>query len=352
AAGTYAYLYSDLVVRRVGVYVYIAAATLLWALILTLQLLHIELGMPALIAVLALAALVINISQATVFRDSRYTRAVPILGVLLPLLAVALGLLVYLRAISPNLKSVWQVEVPTWNYVGAMLLTAVSCRFGAFLYRQSQPKLAAVYFFATAAATLVAATAFLAVLGRNTWQDHAPLVMLIPILYLIAARLYHGRPEEQPLLWVSHTATFVMLISSLASAVEGFALVQQQSLNLALALFFAEAAVFYSLATAFYRQVWTIHLAAAMACGAMWQVLTYFGVAAEFYTLTFALVGLGLLLVYRFAVLERFAAMPLADAAFQSANTLLSLSFVAAFLLGLSRLASDPINWPPVPPFA
>lgn len=352
AAGTYAYLYSDLVVRRVGVYVYIAAATLLWALILILQLLHIELGMDALIAVLALAALTVNIAQATVFRESRYTRAIPILGALLPLLAVALGLLVYVRAISSNLKGVWQGEAPTWNYVGAMLLTAVSCRFGAFLYRRNQPKLAAVYFFATAAATLVAVTAFLAVLGLNSWQDHAPVLMVIPILYLSAARLYHGRPEEQPLLWVSHTATIVMLVSSLASTVAGFSVVKEQALNLALALFFAEATVFYALATAFYRQVWTIHLAAAMACGALWQVLTYFGVAAEFYTLTFALVGLGLLLFYRFAVLERFAAMPLADAAFQSANTLLSLSFVAAILLGLSRLATKQIDWSLVRLFA
>ncbi|HTU93092.1 MAG TPA: hypothetical protein VMF69_23630, partial [Gemmataceae bacterium] len=190
AAGTYAYIYSDLVVRRVGVYVYIAAATLLWALVLSLQLLHIELGMDALIAVLALAALAINISQAFFFRDSRYMRAMPILIVLLPLLAVALGLLVYLRAVSPNLKGVWQGELPTWNYVGAMLLTAVSCRFGAYLHRNSQPRLAAIYFFATAAATLVAATSFLAALGLNTWQQHAPWLMLLPIVYLIAARMY------------------------------------------------------------------------------------------------------------------------------------------------------------------
>src|SRR5579875_2009829 len=116
-AGTYAYIYSDLVVRRVGVYIYIAAGTLLWTLILGLQLLHIELGMDALIAVLALAALALNISQATVFRSSRYTRAIPILGVLLPLLAVALGLLVYLQALSPNLKGVWQGEAPAGTYV-------------------------------------------------------------------------------------------------------------------------------------------------------------------------------------------------------------------------------------------
>lgn len=351
-AGTYAYIYSDLVVRRVGVYVYIAAATLLWALVLGLQLLHIELGMAALIAVLALAALAVNASQAFLFRDSRYTRAFPILGVLLPLLAVALGLLVYLQALSPNLKGVWQADAPTWSYVGAMLLTALSCRFGAYLYRSIQPRLTAVYFFATAAATMVAATAFLAALDLNTWQQHAPWLMLLPIIYLIAARLYRGQSEEQPLLWVSHAATVVMLTASLASAVEGFAPVQNQPLNLALALFCIEAAVFYALATVFYRQVWTIHFSAAMACGAVWQILTYWAVAAEFYTLTFALVGLGLLLAYRFAVLDRFAARPLADAAFQSANTLLSLSFVAALFLGLSRLATHQIDWQLVGLFA
>jgi hypothetical protein len=344
-AGTYAYLYSDLVVRHVGVYVHIAAGTLLWALVLVLQLLDLTLGMDALIAVLAVTALAVNGAQALVLRDSRSMRSLPILGVLLPLLAVALGMLVYCRALSLDLKSVWEVEAPAWTYVGAMLLTALSCRVGAHLYRDSQPQLAAVYFFATAAATLVGATALLAALGLKTWQAHAPWLMLLPIAYLIAARLYRGRAAEQPLLWVSHAATAVMLVSSLASAVEGFALVQQQPLNLVLALFFAEAAVFYALAAGLYRQVWTIHLGAAMACGTLWQVLTYLGVAAEFYTLTFALVGLALLVVYRFALLERLAAGPLADALFQSANTLLSLAFAAALILGLSRLAGQQVEW-------
>src|SRR6185295_8453445 len=134
-AGTYAYIYSDIVVRHVGVYVHIAAGTLMWSLVLALQLLNVTLGIDALIAVLALTALAVNVAQATALRDSRYTKAFPVLGVLLPLLAVALGLSVYVRAISPDLKSVWQVEPPAWTYVGAMLLTAVSCRIGAHLYR-------------------------------------------------------------------------------------------------------------------------------------------------------------------------------------------------------------------------
>lgn len=349
-AGTYAYAYSDLVVRHVGVYIHIAAGTLLWALVLTLQLADLTLGIDTLIAVLAVTSLAVNATQATALRQSRYVRAFPVFGVLLPLLAVTLGLLVFLRSLSPDLKSVWPVTPPAWTYLGAMVLTALACRFGAHVYRDS--KLATLYFFATGAATLVAATSLLAAVGLNTWQGHAPWLMLIPIAYLVAARLYRGRPEETALLWVSHLATVFMLVSSLASAVEGFALVQQQPLNLVLALFCAEAALFYALATVLHRQVWTIHGVALAACGAVWQLLSYAGVAVETYTLTFALVGLALLVVYRFAVLERFAVGPLAETAFRSANTLLSLSFVAAILLGLSRLATEQIRWELVGLFA
>jgi hypothetical protein len=169
--------------------------------------------------------------------------------------------------------------------------------------------------------------------------------MLLPIGYLVAARLSRGRPEELPLIWVSHAATVVMLVSSLASAVDGFTLIQRQPLNLVLSLFYAEATLFYVLDTVFQQRVWTIHLSAAAACAAIWQLLTYLGVAAEFYTLTFALVGLGLLVVYRFALLDKFAASALAEPAFQCANTLLSFSFTAALFLGLSRLATEQIDW-------
>jgi hypothetical protein len=52
-----------------------------------------------------------------------------------------------------------------------------------------------------------------------------------------------------------------------------------------------------------------------------------------------------LLVAYRLALADRFAGAGLADAAFQAANTLLSLSFVAAALMGLSRLASHQVEW-------
>ena len=345
-AGTYAYIYSDVVVRRLGVYVHIAAATLIWAEVLLIDLLHLRLGVAALIAVFALTSLVVNLLQYTVTRGSKMTRAFPVFGLLLGMLPVVLGIWVFVHALGMDLRGVWQEERPAWSYVGAMVLAAVSCRVGAFIYRHEIPRLSAAYFFATAAATMVAAVALLAALGQTTWPQHAPWLMFIPIAYVIAAYLYRGHASAEPLVWVSHVAAAVMLVSSLASAQRGFTVVQGEFLNLALALFFAEAALFYYLAVVFHRQPFAVHLGTLMVCGTIWQLLTYGGVGPDYYTLAFALLGLGLLVAYRFALFEEMISEKLAEAAFQSANTTLSLALVSAVLMGLSRLATKDIQWP------
>jgi hypothetical protein len=346
-AGIYAYLYSDIVVRRIGVYLYLAAGLLLWAEVLLIDLLHIRLGMDFLIAVLAGTGLLVNLLSGLTSREGSLGRTLPVLGLLLGLVPVGLGLVVFVRALNPDLKSVWSLEAPSWPYVGAMLLTAVACRYGAYLSRNSEPALALAYFCGTGAATLVAALAFLAALGFNHWDQHAPLLMLLPLAYLVAARLYRGKPEERSLYIVADAATIFMLISSLASAFEGFAPIHERGhLNLMLSLFFAEAALYYGLAAGLRRQPLALHASAAVACASVWQVLAYLGVHSETYTLTFAVVGVLLLVAYRFAVVERYASSGLANAAFQSANVLLSLSFIAAVFMGLSRMASKEIHWP------
>src|SRR5262249_24614127 len=191
-AGTYAYIYSDVIVRRVGMYIYCAAFTLLWSQVHILEQLHLELGASVWITVLAMTALIVHVVQATLLRDSRYGRAFPVFGVALDLAAVLIGVIVSFRAISVDLRSAWRTEEPSWYYIGAMLLTALSSRVAAYLHRRSTPFLAAVSLFSTAAAILVGATAFLAVVGLNLWQQHAPWLMLIPIAYLIAAQFYRG----------------------------------------------------------------------------------------------------------------------------------------------------------------
>jgi hypothetical protein len=356
-SGAYAYCYSDLVVRRLGVTIYPAVFALLWAEVLVIDLSPWPLTHELAIVALALTALAVNLAQPLL--AGREAAAGPLaragypLGLFLSTLPVLLG--VWLHARWLLFRGPGDTHELGWAYVGAMLVTAVSCRVGAHLYRQTRPNLSAVYFFGTAAATLVGAAGLLAVVGLKTWAAQAPLLMLLPIAYLVAARLYAGRTPERPLVWAAHAAAAVMLLSSLVSAVHGFPvadavptgfdrflLVRGEPLNVLLAAFFAEAALFYGLAAAFRRQEFNVYLATAMACAAVWQLLNFGQVPEVYYTVAFAGAGLALLLGYRFAVPERVPVAGPAGTAFRCANGLLSLGLVSGALLSISHLVADP----------
>jgi hypothetical protein len=241
-----------------------------------------------------------------------------------------------------------------WSYVGVMLLTAVSCRLGAFFYRQTAPRISATYFFGAAASTLVGAAGSLAVLGLKSWTAQAPLLMLLPMAYLLAAHLYRGRTPAAPLLVVAHAATVVMLLSSLVGITSltrpeqipftpltyftGLFLERGVTQNLLVAAFFGMATLFYVLAVAVHGQRRLIYAATVTGCAVVWQLLSYALVGDLIYLLTFAGLGLLLLLGYRFAVLERFQVSGLADVVFRCGNALLTVALAAGLLLGLSHL--------------
>ncbi len=63
AAGTYAYAWSDLVVRKKGVFLHIAAFMLLWLEVLVVQILDLQIGVDAIIAVLAVTSLLSHVAQ-------------------------------------------------------------------------------------------------------------------------------------------------------------------------------------------------------------------------------------------------------------------------------------------------
>jgi hypothetical protein len=343
------------VVKKQGSLIHLAAFTLLWAEILGVKMLNLNLQVDAIIAVLAVTSLAVNIGQSFLLREQQLARTLPLFGLLLSLLPTMLGLFAYFEFFGLPV-SLSRHSPAHWSYVGAMLLAAVASRVGAHLNRHSANWLPTSYHFATAASAMVGSVAALAAMGLETWQQHAPMMMLIPIAYLVAAKLYNDVSLSRSLTWVAHSATGVMLVSSLSSAFIGFGFVPGQvehaSLNLALAVFFAEATVFYGLATGFQRQPRFVHLSALMACGSLWQMMALCGIhGAEAYILAFALIGLALLVVYRFSILEQTGAAPLAEAAFQTANSVLSLAFVSAAMLGWKRLVQDatgaahPMDW-------
>jgi hypothetical protein len=344
-AGTYAYAYSDLVVRRIGVYIYLAVFSLLWAEVLVLDYLIWKFGwkLPVaelLIIALAVTGLIANLTLSQMAtKQSSLLRASGPLGLCLSVLPVVLGVWLHFRSNIP--EGFPGHYALTGTYVIAMLAAAVSCRVSAHLFRHTNPALSMTYFFGTGAATLAGAAGLLVVMRPGIgWQGQAPLLMLIPLLYLAAARLYQGHSQEKPLLWVAHAATIVMLISSIGTTFQGFLLIAEDRLNLSLALFFAEATVFYLLESLWRKHDLSVYACTATACAAVWQLLKYAGVMEEYYILTFAVVGLLLLVAYRFAVLENMNFAGLGRAAFHSGNALLSLAFVAGALLVLSELVA------------
>ncbi len=345
-AGTYALIYADLVVRKIGVYIYIAAFTILWAEVLVLIITELARIEPAVIIALALTALAVQLLQAGLGSKHAFLRTAAPLAFLLSLLPLAYGVLLHFRAVNFELNAAWPFEI-NWFFVGSMVLTALVCRAGAYLERHSNAEASMVYFFATAAATLVFAAGLLWMLGVKAWEVQAPLLMIVPILYLIASYLYRGHTPEMPLLWVAHGAVAVMLFCSLWVAlnitpqVREVVPIEGKLLNLLLALFCLEAAIFYGLASVFGRTNWTIYFATVMFCGAVWQLLLFFGTPDEFYVLAFALIGFAFLVIFRLGLFENWQMPGLERALFQSANALTTLGFIAGALLALSRFVME-----------
>ena len=140
------------VVRRVGLYVYLAVFTLLWAEILLIQLLAVRVTTEAAImagpdrpggqsASAATAPLAETVDGRRYRRGLATTalslvRAGQPLGLFLSTVPVLLGLILHLRATYRPLNHAWclsdgQFYAVFWTYVVAMLITAVSCRIVA-----------------------------------------------------------------------------------------------------------------------------------------------------------------------------------------------------------------------------
>jgi hypothetical protein len=366
-AGTYAYLYSDIVVRRVGVYTFLAAFCFLLA---EITLVGFDLPAEWLIAILALTALAATVVQTFLAAPSeKMNRAVPPLAMTLSCLPILLGITLHFRMTS-ELARVWGWDrladpATQWFFVAVMALVAVSNRLSAFFCRHTAPKWSAAYFFGSAAAALVAAAGFLRVLGLAGWFQQAPWLMLLPIAYLVAGRLWRGHSPERPLGWVAQGATAVILVGVVGAAIRSIEIarltvhpVQGEHTNLLLGLVFAEAAVFYALAAVLRRRSVNLYFATAAACGALWQLLGYWHVEPAYHTMLFAVLGVALLALARGMGIEQIAVYQATGgeglatrgkglAALQAGHAVVSLALLTAFLQGLSEIASPTPQWWP-----
>ncbi|MCA9236899.1 MAG: hypothetical protein KDA44_15590 [Planctomycetales bacterium] len=360
-AAAYAYLYSDFVVRRIGVYVALAAAALVMAE--ATLLLGFDVPTEVILAAMALTSVGINVAQNRWGGTyPRLERWVPPLGWVLGTVPVVWGTVLHMRATWPQLQNAdWQRSTDGW-FVGVMLITAVCNRVSAWLVRERDPKSSGAYIVLSGLSLVVAAAGWLRVLGLTAWGDQAPWLMVIPIGYLIASRLWRGHSAERPLYWVAQGSAAAIMLHVLASAFADLhSIAPQAGLagTLKLALVFVEATAFYGLATALHRRSVNLHLAAVAACGAIWQIMGYLGVNPAYYTMLYA--GLGVVLlaasrlmglekttVYRQGAAQGVAVRGAGLAAYQMGNAIVCVALLAAFMQGLAGLASRTVDWTPL----
>lgn len=356
-AAVYAYLYSDLVVRKIGLYLGLAGASLVMAE-LTL-LVGFDVRTEWILAVMSATALAVNILWSRLPSDNqKLTRLVPPVAMALSLLPVAAGLILHIRATSVSFDRMnWSYETGA-PFVVAMLLAAVCNRVSASLYRRNDARTSQIYFFLSAACVLVAAAGQLRERGLFAWSEQAPWLMLIPLAYLVGARLWRGHSAERPLYYVAQAATGVILVAGFLATVQeptSFIPLHGERSSLMFGLVFGEAALFYLLAGFFRRRSWNVYLAAAAACGALWQFMGYFGVDASYYTMLYAGLGLGCLVAARSLGLtpttvyrhggEATVLRGRGLAALQCGHGILTVATLAALMQGLAGLAARNAQW-------
>ena len=357
-AGMYAYLYSDIVVRRIGVYLALAGFCLVMAEVTLL--LGFNVRAEWIIAAMAITSVAINVAhQQWAGAYKNVDRFVPPMGWVLGIIPVVWGVVLHVRATSAVISDIGWTYATGREFVVVMLITAVANRVNAYLCRRSDPKSSAAYFVISAASVLIAAAGLLRVLGLTEWNQQAPWMMLIPIGYLIASRLWRGHSAEWPLYWIAQAATAVILLHVFGATLDNlqsFAPMEGMRSSLMLASCLPKRPFSICSPGSFRRRSVNIYLAAAAACGALWQFMGYYGIDEGYYTMLYAGLGVACLFVARTLGLEQVTAYRFNNqkalvtrgrglAAFQCGNGILCVAVLAAIMQGLSGLATKSGDW-------
>jgi len=362
-AGLYAYLYSELVVKRTRWLVFLAGFCLVMAQITFLM--GSNLPVEVLIVLLTVGSVLLNVIWQRLHQVHEHiNHALPTVAIVLAVLPMLLGLSLHIR-ISMGYEltegAYWQIEYE-WLFVVAMVVIAAGNRISSWIFEQSKAWFAAAYLFLSASGLMIAAVALLRAMDWVQWTHRAPVVLVIPIFYLIGSRFWRGKPAERPLYWVAQTATAVIFYHMLCyhgyagTRVSFFDVTPQDTDALLLSLVFLEATLFYTLAALFQRRSNNVYLAAVALCAAMWQLLGYAGLPDVYYARVYIGVGVILLGLSRWLGLEKkqvysaagevkLVTRGLGLPAAQSGHAILLITLLPTFLSGLFQLATQHAVW-------
>ena len=299
-AGIYAALYSSLLsssfVKRSRWATICASFSLGMAEVSLFDALNI--GQEGVIAFLAGTALLLHlINQYLLAEKKEFEPAITAMALGLSSISILWALMLHFGAInvdySQHFPSLYQF---TWAFVIVTLFSAVSFRVIQIFTFRIQMRVSATYFFLSAAAVMLSASALLHLAGWEHWSHRAPVLILIPFAYLVGSRFWRGKFPEVPLYWVSHVGTAVVLLHVFwASILQGKSILDVtpgSKVSLLLGLLFLEALAFYALAAWFRRRANNLYFAAASLCGAIWQFFGYYDISKEWYVILYAVLGM------------------------------------------------------------
>jgi hypothetical protein len=129
ALAFYVYVYSDLVVRRVGVYLYLAVGMLFWGALIAVDLLVPDVSPEMIVLALAVVALAVQLAARAALGKTALARSAGPLAAMLGILPVILGSGLYLRATFARFHATWAYEA-NGLFVAAMALAAAVCHLG------------------------------------------------------------------------------------------------------------------------------------------------------------------------------------------------------------------------------
>ncbi len=306
-AGVYASLYSSLFVKRTRWATGCAGFCLVMAEVTLFKALNIQ--QEGMIAFLAGTALLLHVVNHFLLKQNRqFDGAITTMASGLSAIAVLWALMLHFGAIKADYGNLQNHYEFTWGFVAATLFSAVCSRAIQVFTWKSQPRVSAQYFFLSAAALMIAASASLHLFAWDQWSQRAPVLILIPVCYLIASRFWRGKFPEVPLYGVAHVGTAVVLLHVFwASLAQGQSLLyvpQGSRVSLFVGLLFLEAMAFYSLAGWLRKRSINIYFAAASLCGAIWQFSGYLSIAPQWYVVVYSILGVISLIAARFIGLK------------------------------------------------
>jgi hypothetical protein len=286
AVGVYAHLYSDLVVRRKGYYLQIAAGLVLWMEFIVLDLLDITFEKEALLGILAATGMVMHLLHRVAGKQLPMQAPIlPFLALILTLGATLGGLLLYL-ADGLRYVGIAEANLTLTSAIPTLLVSmviALAANLMGYWASRERVKDAHLYREAAALTVLLLAGLVVALVWPATWMAQAwTMLLLMSGAVVIAWRV----PTTRPLGQLAHLFVLLWLGLGLRQL-----LIFGGDYSLQYAGLLGTAAGFYLLTVLLLHHRAAAALAVACAVGALIHLFTWFEFALAYKLLASATLG-------------------------------------------------------------